>query len=228
MKLYADPSVTRDELDRIASELDIMVYEYDTLGHRVRGKYKGKTAHKFMLRPDRSSGVNPRDQRFRLIRDNPYGRDGRRAVWAVCWHGHFNFMANVFELDPTATFQTGFDTWAGQDDFFERAPHSGTRNIGSMMIPLSYQGACDCDLTGDYILPSHPNPPLAPVSDVGGVRTYSMKQSMIRACPHVIMLPEHYRQDGTCRCDDPAHVSMSEWGYEWDGSAWISPDNSDD
>ena len=229
MRLYADPSITQDTLDSIASELGITVSEYSWLGQRVRGKFKGKAAHKLLLRPDRSSGAAPRDQRFRLIRDNPYANsgDGRRAVWAVCWHGHFNFMAKVFELDPTATFQTGFDTWAGQDDFFARAPASGTRNIGSMMYPLNYNGACDCDMTGDYIIPSHPNPPLQPVSDEGGVRTYVMQQSMIRACPHFIMVPEHYRADGSCRCDDPTHTVMADWEYTWDGSQWVSSPDDD-
>ena len=123
MKLYADPSVTRDVLDSIASELGIMVYEYDWLGHRVRGKYAGKDAHKFVLRPSRESGLAPREQRFRLIRDNPFARsgDGRRAAWAVCFHGHWHFMKAVFDLDPSAVFATGFDTWAGRTAFMERA-----------------------------------------------------------------------------------------------------------
>jgi hypothetical protein len=228
MRLYADPSVTRDVLDSIASELDIQVYEYDELGHRVRGKFSGKTAHKFLLRPVHN-GRPPREQRFRKINDAPYGGgDGRRAAFAVCWHGHFFFMAKVFEHDPSATFQTGFDTWAGQDDFFERAPASGTRNVGSIMHPLSYQGACDCDMTGDYIIPTHPNPPLAPASDTGGVKTWVMQQSMIKACPHFILVPDHYRADGSCRCYDPTATVMAEWGYRWDGSQWVGDDSDDD
>lgn len=40
-------------------------------------------------------------------------------------------------------------------------------------------------------------------------------QSNIMACPHVIMVPEHYREDGTCKCDDPNEQAMMirEWGY---------------
>lgn len=36
-------------------------------------------------------------------------------------------------------------------------------------------------------------------------------------CPHFIMVPEHYRVagDGSCRCDDPEHKEMLEWGYLW-------------
>lgn len=41
-------------------------------------------------------------------------------------------------------------------------------------------------------------------------------------CPHTIMVPEHYREDLTCRCDDFGHTEMEEWGYTWNvnESAW--------
>lgn len=52
------------------------------------------------------------------------------------------------------------------------------------------------------------------------VRTISSES--IRACPHYILEPFHYRQPGdTCRCDDPKHVEMEEWGYAWDGQRWV-------
>jgi hypothetical protein len=52
------------------------------------------------------------------------------------------------------------------------------------------------------------------------VRT--LKQSSMLKCPHCIMAPEHYRADESCRCDDPEHTEMAEWGYVWDGSNWGS------
>lgn len=45
--------------------------------------------------------------------------------------------------------------------------------------------------------------------------------AMVQGCPHAIMMPEHYREDGTCRCDDKDHKVMAEWGYRWNGSAWV-------
>jgi len=31
------------------------------------------------------------------------------------------------------------------------------------------------------------------------------------------MMPEHYDEStGSCRCDDPNHAEMVEWGYIWD------------
>ena len=37
----------------------------------------------------------------------------------------------------------------------------------------------------------------------------------IKACPWFILMPEHYRDNGKCRCDDPTHTEMEEWGYTW-------------
>ena len=50
-----------------------------------------------------------------------------------------------------------------------------------------------------------------------------MKQSDMLACPHVIMMPEHYRADGSCKCNDPDEQArmIREWGYtkeDFDGS----------
>lgn len=37
-------------------------------------------------------------------------------------------------------------------------------------------------------------------------------------CPFSIMMPEHYRNDGTCKCDDPDHREMMihDWDYSRD------------
>ena len=43
----------------------------------------------------------------------------------------------------------------------------------------------------------------------------TIKQSDIAKCPFYIMVPEHYRQDGYCKCDDRYHRNkeMKSWGY---------------
>lgn len=42
-----------------------------------------------------------------------------------------------------------------------------------------------------------------------------IKQSDILKCRFVIFDPVHYREDGSCRCNDPEHreFMMREWGY---------------
>ena len=52
---------------------------------------------------------------------------------------------------------------------------------------------------------------------VTNVRT--IEQSSILACPFFILAPEHYRADESCRCDDPEHAEMTEWGYIWNANA---------
>ena len=52
-------------------------------------------------------------------------------------------------------------------------------------------------------------------------------QSAMLKCPHFIMVAEHYREDNTCKCDDPKETVMAEWGYHWDGKLWVSPPEQD-
>ena len=54
----------------------------------------------------------------------------------------------------------------------------------------------------------------------------TLPQAAMQKCPHFIMVAEHYRKDYTCRCNDPAHVEMKEWGYKWDSKTkrWIGDD----
>lgn len=40
--------------------------------------------------------------------------------------------------------------------------------------------------------------------------------SDLKACPYFILTPEHYRDDGSCLCNDPEATVMFEWGYTWD------------
>ncbi len=55
-----------------------------------------------------------------------------------------------------------------------------------------------------------------------------IKSADIKACPHTIFVAEHYRDDGTCRCNDPDAKEMAEWGYEWRDNQWRSPRHEDD
>jgi len=61
-------------------------------------------------------------------------------------------------------------------------------------------------------------------------RVVMLKHSDIMACPHIIMVPEHYRDDGTCRCNDRKHLVMKSWGYKWNTEAkrWHSSEGEED
>ena len=51
-----------------------------------------------------------------------------------------------------------------------------------------------------------------------------IKQSDLLKCPHVIFDARTLSQDGSCRCNDPEHIVMIEWGYSWDGEKWEAPE----
>ena len=54
---------------------------------------------------------------------------------------------------------------------------------------------------------------------------YDIEQAYLAACPHCILMADHYRVDKSCRCDDPDHTQMAEWGYVWNGNGkrWDAP-----
>ncbi len=54
---------------------------------------------------------------------------------------------------------------------------------------------------------------LNPDGTLSNVR--EIPQSCLQRCPFFIMMPEHYREDGTCKCNDPEHRKnvMYAWGY---------------
>jgi hypothetical protein len=43
-----------------------------------------------------------------------------------------------------------------------------------------------------------------------------IKQADIGKCPFFIFMPDHYREDGTCKCSNAEHRKMmiKEWGYK--------------
>ena len=51
-----------------------------------------------------------------------------------------------------------------------------------------------------------------------------LAKSDLMKCPHYILVAEHYREDGTCRCNDPTAMIMRFWGYRWDKKKhqWVS------
>ena len=52
------------------------------------------------------------------------------------------------------------------------------------------------------------------------VHTGTISQADVLRCPHYIMHLDHFRTDGSCRCNDPESRDMEEWGYKWVNGAW--------
>lgn len=122
---------------RIADELGIEYQGSDTSGPRKGVETSG------VLRPKRGT-PNPY-QRVSVLR---YGDDRQRRIYAVCWHGHRDFMRSAFAAGATR-ISTSFTTYYGGEDFERNYRYTGHRNVGSMMRPQSACDVCTCPDSGE-------------------------------------------------------------------------------
>jgi hypothetical protein len=102
--------------------------------------------------------------------------------------------ANLLAKDPNA---------------FERALDRPVNAIGSTareFMSGDLEAAMERHRTGAPH-PSHETP--------SGAYVRTMKQRDLLKCPFAIFDPTHYREDGTCKCNDPMHRELMkrEWGY---------------
>ena len=130
-------------------------------------------------------------------------------------------MRAIFKHDPEARIKTGYYVrggstreerreardafdYKGHRDFEHKFPKTAHINIGSMMYPGFPIDACTCR-QGEWGVDHN----------VGGTYAVSMERTMIQGCPHVIFTPDHYRADGSCKCNEKDNSDMKEWGYTW-------------
>lgn len=126
MFIYSD-TITRADLDAIATHLGMVLYNADKDFSGARARRISTT-----IRP-----AHAIDHPLDIFRAKRHGR----RIWAISWAGHYAFMSAVFALDPDARIKSALDHWRGQQDFHERAPDSGTRNVGSIAAPVAYSAA---------------------------------------------------------------------------------------
>lgn len=50
---------------------------------------------------------------------------------------------------------------------------------------------------------------------IDGGKVQIITSEQLDSCDYTIFIPSHYRDDGTCRCDDPNDPDMAGWGYVW-------------
>jgi len=190
--------LSESELRDIASDVGVAIHSDFSRG----GIRKDGRAWRFRLALD--STVPKRDSGYKYQRTSASGFHEGRRVAAVCWHGHRDYMRAIFARDPEARIKTSWADYKGSENFERDFPETGYRNVGSMMYPAFAKDICTCSW-GDWDVDS----------SIGGSHSVSMQQSMIRSCPQFIFSPDHYRADGSCKCDDPHDANMSEWGYTW-------------
>jgi hypothetical protein len=191
-------AIPPEQLRDIAHELGMRIHA----DHAERGIRKDGRAWNFRLALDSSE---KKDGYSRYQRTSVSYFGAGRKVAAVCWHGYRDYMIEVFNRDPNARIKTAFADYKGIESFRELYPATGHKNIGPPIAPVMMAHACACSHSGWIVdLSIYPDS-----------SRFQIKQSVIKSCPFYIMVPEHYRADGSCKCDDPEHreYMKREWEY---------------
>ena len=106
-------------------------YENNVVWNREPSTYGN--GFKFTLRVKQSRGKGARLGFFVNHKGN------RRHLINACWHVHGDFFDALFSMNPKAY------VWSGKSKIAVEHGNWQDRNIGSMMSPLLYSDACDCN-----------------------------------------------------------------------------------
>lgn len=149
-----------------------------------------------------------------LSGSSPYSAQSGQWKTAT-WDEWGEFLIALFNRDPAMVAgrasKPGKSTWGydGRDEFYDKTAEMFARHQRWEQ------------LTGQH-RKGHTAPWLA-TRPRAAVTT--MRQSDILACPHFIIDPSHYREDGSCKCDDPTEQArmIKEWGYAPADFSQVSP-----
>lgn len=108
------------------------------IGVRLENVRPRRNGFDCTLRPILESG-----KWYRTTRSWHKGRR-RRRIAAVCYHGHYAWMARLFQANPEAKIVTKLARYDGLGDFKYRAGLVGENNIQNNYDPLEYSAACIC------------------------------------------------------------------------------------
>jgi hypothetical protein len=137
--------------------------------------------------------------------DAPYRKRGFSGRWttAVCFHGHRKFYEEIFKQIPNALIVTCKRRWTSLADLDAHAHEVERANTGSAFNPQTYGEQCDCKTWNPRTLTD------------AEPTVHVMKQSDILRCKFAILIPDHYRADGSCKCDSALERKrmINEWEY---------------
>ena len=82
-------------------------------------------------------------------RNGGQGHTFPKAVFAVCFHGHYAFMDKLFNAIPEAKLQSSMTRrvnvpWMTAANFKDTAHQIGQENFGSMVEPRAFDTKCEC------------------------------------------------------------------------------------
>jgi len=102
--------------------------------------------------------LNQKGDRFRVTLEvlNSHGKGARLSqhktrlgnrvhMKSACWHIHGDFFDALLRINPNAIIKTSLTT------ITKYGGNWTDRNIGSMIEPLMYSNACECNQKQDYL-----------------------------------------------------------------------------
>lgn len=142
--------VTLAQLLEIAEATQVRVANTGAWNNR-RAPYQhmhrdGRPETRFTLRTLYSEKRRPVPYR-RTVTPWP-GRKTRTLGGPLCWHGHRDFMIELFRRFPSAVLESAFAKYDGREGFERGFEGTGYQNIGSQAYPRYFREACYCEAEG--------------------------------------------------------------------------------
>ena len=124
---------TNSTLGELMKALDIVNAKYHNITFNRHPENISKNRIRFTLRVIRSRGMGGR------LSFSTTSKGNRRHIPSACWHVHGDFFDALFEINPNIWIKCHEKKISKDGGNWE------DRDIGSMMNPLMYSEACDCD-----------------------------------------------------------------------------------
>lgn len=129
-----------------------------------------------------------------------------RHMPAASWEAFRDLFREVYKINPEAVIYTALATYRGSAHFEEIFPETGRRNVGGVMNPVTMPALS---------IPRESTVEFGVLAPGLYTKVRTIKHSDLRRCPFTIFVADHYRADGSCKCDDPEHRAMMirDWEY---------------
>lgn len=136
--------VSLAQLESIAAVVGVRIAERNNYQVRASERLRkdGRVESRFTLRTLYST--RPHSAPYRRIGSAWPGRKPRSLPGILCWHGHRDFMRELFKRYPEAILESVLAKYKGREGFEREYAETGYQNIDRQAFPLEIQDACRC------------------------------------------------------------------------------------
>ena len=134
--------LSENDLYDIAEEIGVALSDRGTVYNYRMPITKVGRAYSFGLRPTSYKNPCTGDHKYQRVSASVFQNE--RRVFAVCWHGHRDFMLALFDRDPDARIKSAMADYKGALDFLDKYPDTAYGNVGSQMYPQYASDVCKC------------------------------------------------------------------------------------